>query len=344
MNPSPPTKPALSVVVPVYNSAAELRQCLSALAGSAYSNFEVIVVDDGSDEPVHEIASARGFNRIREEIRKGPAHARNVGAAAARGEYIVFVDADVCVHADTLSRIAENFARSPHLSAVIGCYDNAPAQQTFVSQFKNLFHHFVHTMNAGEIGTFWCGCGAIRKDVFRRLGGFDEELYDQPSIEDIELGRRMASAGFRILLDEQIQGKHLKRWTLWSLIKTDVMRRGVPWTRLILRSGTMPDALNVTSSQRASVLLDILAVFAVLIGFWQPVALAAAAVLWTVVAVLNRSLYQFFYAERGLWFVLRAVPLHWLYLGYCGVAFVCGAVAHCFARDRAGSPLIREQQ
>jgi cellulose synthase/poly-beta-1,6-N-acetylglucosamine synthase-like glycosyltransferase len=344
MNSSPPNTPALSVVIPVYNSAAELKQCLSALAGSAYSNFEAIVVDDGSDEPVHQIAAASGFNCIREELRKGPAHARNVGAAAARGEYIVFVDADVCVHADTLSRIAENFATSPHLSAVIGSYDNAPAHQSFVSQFKNLFHHFVHTRNAGEIGTFWCGCGAIRKDVFRRLGGFDEDLYDQPSIEDIELGARMASAGFRILLDEQIQAKHLKRWTLWSLIKTDVMRRGVPWTRLILRSGRMPEALNVTSSQRASVLLAILAVFVVLIGVWEPMAFGASVLLLAAVAVLNRSLYQFFYAERGLWFLLGAVPLHWLYLGYCGVAFFCGAVAHCFARGRAGSPLIREQQ
>ena len=61
MNSSPPNTPALSVVIPVYNSAAELRQCLSALAGSAYSNFEAIVVDDGSDEPVQQIAAAAGF-------------------------------------------------------------------------------------------------------------------------------------------------------------------------------------------------------------------------------------------------------------------------------------------
>jgi hypothetical protein len=297
-----------------------------------------------------------GFKSIRGAARKGPAHARNVGVAAARGEYIVFVDADVCVHPDTLSRIARDFETNPHLSAVIGCYDNAPAQQNFVSQFKNLFHRFVHVKNAGEIGTFWCGCGAIRKDVFSRLGGFDAQLYDRPSIEDIELGARMSSAGFRVLLDDRIQAKHLKRWTLWNLIKTDVMCRGIPWTRLILRAGSMPDALNVTASQRLSVVLAILTVPAVLAGFWAalrvplgvplpvPWLLGVAAALAIIVVVLNRSLYRFFYAERGFRFLPGAVLLHWLYLGYCGVAFCWGVIAHYWSRDRAGSQLIREQQ
>jgi hypothetical protein len=262
------------------------------------------------------------------------------------------VDADVCVHADTLSRIARDFETYPHLSAVIGCYDDAPAQQNFVSQFKNLFHRFVHVKNAGEIGTFWCGCGAIRKDIFRRLGGFDAQLYDRPSIEDIELGARMASAGFRVLLDDRIQAKHLKRWSLWNLIKTDVLYRGIPWTRLILRSGSMPDALNVTPAQRISVLFAFLTVLAALAGLWEllrvplrvPWMLGVAAVLAIIVVVLNRELYRFFYAQRGVRFLPGVVALHWLYLGYCGVAFCCGAIAHYWSRDRAGSQLIREQQ
>jgi GT2 family glycosyltransferase len=138
----------------------------------------------------------------------------------------------VCVHPDTLARFAARFAADPALDAVMGTYDDTPAAPNFLSQYKNLFHHYVHQHCDGSISTFWSGCGAIRRPLFLTCGGFDAQRYRCPAIEDIELGTRLHAAGYRIVLDRRITATHLKRWTLGSLLKTDIVNRGVPWVRL----------------------------------------------------------------------------------------------------------------
>jgi len=68
----------------------------------------------------------------------------------------------------------------------------------------------------------------MRSDVFQDAGGFDARRYPHPSVEDIELGMRVARSGARILLDPKLQGRHLKSWTLSQMVQTDLLRRGVP--------------------------------------------------------------------------------------------------------------------
>ncbi|MGH9908422.1 MAG: glycosyltransferase family A protein, partial [Pyrinomonadaceae bacterium] len=174
--------------MPVYNSLQTLEKCLQALAQSGYDDFEVLVVDDGSTEPTKSLVERHEFGYLRIEGPGGPARARNRGVSQVDGQYVVFIDADVCVHKDALTRFAAAFASDATIDAVIGSYDNAPAKRSFLSQYKNLFHHYVHQQSHGQIGTFWSGCGAIRRDLFLRFGGFDEKRYRRPSIEDIELG------------------------------------------------------------------------------------------------------------------------------------------------------------
>ena len=133
---------------------------------------------------------------------------RNHGADAARGQYLVFVDGDVAVHPETLGRIAATFAADATIDAVFGSYDTRPAAPNLFSQYKNLFHHFVHQEGRAEAWTFWTGCGAIRRSVFAAMGGFDPS-YDRPCIEDIELGVRLHKAGHRVVLRKDIQVTHL---------------------------------------------------------------------------------------------------------------------------------------
>jgi hypothetical protein len=161
------------------------------------------------------------------------------------------VDADVCVHSDAIDRIAEALS-DPEVDAVIGSYDDDPSSPDFLSQYKNLMHCFVHQTASSEASTFWSGCGAIRRDVFLVLSGFDAN-YKRPAIEDIELGYRMRQAGRRIVLDRDLRVRHLKKWTFWALVRTDVVDRGIPWTELILRDQDMPDDLNLQISQRVSI-------------------------------------------------------------------------------------------
>jgi GT2 family glycosyltransferase len=243
----------ISVVVPVYNSSTEVSICLGALRGNTLQPFEILVVDDGSTEDVASIARAYGAEVLSTGGRRGPASARNQGGAAARGDIIFFIDVDVVAQPDTLAKVVQNFT-DPKVDAAIGSYDNAPAAPQLLSQYRNLMHYYTHQNSARQATTFWSGCGAIRREVFLAVGGFDGS-YCKPAIEDIELGYRLISAGYQIVLDYGLQVKHLKRWTLTNMVKTDVIDRGIPWTRLILRAGRMPDDLNLRWAQRASVLL-----------------------------------------------------------------------------------------
>ncbi len=327
--------PTLSVVVPVYNSHRELKRCLGGLAASTYDDFDVLVVDDGSIDPVAPLVEKYGFRCLRIAGPKGPGRARNHGVREVRGESVVFVDADVCVHPDTLALIAETLANHPECAAVVGTYDNAPEDPGFVSQYKNLFHHYMHRRWSGPINTFWAGCGAIRREVFLEHGGFDEERYQRPKIEDIELGLRLAAGRRRVLLDERVQGTHLKRWTLWTMVKTDVFDRGIPWMELMLESGRIEDTLNVSWLQRASVAAVYLMLVSLLAAPWIPGMWLVAVALAVVLLALNFDLYRYLARCRGVVFAIRAVPLHWFYFLYCGVSVVAAVLIRM--RGRAQS-------
>src|SRR5690606_7533586 len=114
---------------------------------------------------------------------------------------------------------------------------------------------FVHQQGKEEAFTFWSGCGAIRRSVFDALGGYSTE-FRRPAIEDIELGARVRDAGGKILLAKDLQVKHLKKWTLKSILVTDVRDRGFPWSLLLAARREMPSDLNLTLSQRMSVALS----------------------------------------------------------------------------------------
>ncbi|MFO0006365.1 MAG: glycosyltransferase family 2 protein, partial [bacterium] len=104
------------------------------------------------------------------------------------------------LHPESLDQFRRVFQEDPTLDAVFGSYDDAPAAPGVVSRFRNLLHHHTHHSHGGLTSTFWAGCGAMRRDRFLALGGFDT-VYGQPSIEDVELGLRLWRQGGRILLD-----------------------------------------------------------------------------------------------------------------------------------------------
>jgi hypothetical protein len=124
-------------------------------------------------------------------------------------------------------------------------------------------HHRAHS----SASTFWSGCGAILRSVFEEYSGFDVS-YDRPSIEDIELGYRLSQDKKKLVLDPTIQVKHLKRWSFFSLVKTDILDRGIPWTELILNDRFLPNDLNVQLSQRVSIALVYILIAITAITAW----------------------------------------------------------------------------
>ena len=258
-------------------------------------------------------------------VRGGPAVARNLAVRSARGEVILFVDADVMLADGTLERAFRRLADDASLAGVFGCYDNTPAHPSVVSRFRNLLHHHTHATSPGPVATFWAGCGAIRRDVFQSVGGFLAS-YGRPSIEDIELGMRATAAGYRIEIDPTIQGKHLKRWTLKSMVVTDIVHRAVPWSTLLLRGGTIPRTLNIDWRGRASGACATLGALSLAAAPLFPAALLVTAILAALAIALNASFFQLCARQGGIGFACACVPLYLLYLVYSTVTFAAVAL------------------
>ncbi len=327
--------PILSVIVPAYRCAAYLQQCLQGLLASDLprASWELIVVDDGSPDDTADVARAVADQVLRvSDGPRGPAHARNVGARAATGTVLLFIDADVVVAPTTLRGFATHFADDATLGAAFGAYDDAPSEANFISQYRNLLHRYVHMLHPGNADTFWAGCGAVRREIFLAIGGFDAARYPRPQIEDIELGYRLRAYGARILLDPDLQGKHLKRWTFGNMVRTDLHERAIPWMHLILRRGeTMQRGpLNLRVREKLYTVFTAVSIAATLGALMlSNNALAYTAAFCVVVVLLgNAALLSWFGSRRGFFFAVGVAPLRLLYYAEAGIGAAWAMLTH----------------
>lgn len=315
-----------SVIVPFHRNLALLERVLAPFAARP-AHVELIVAADGPIEDWRPVAEAFGARGVELPVRRGPAAARNRGASIAQGEVLVFVDGDVIAAADAVARI-EAVLADQALTAVFGAYDEHPPDPGFFSQYKNLSHGYVHSTTGTRASTFWAGLGAVRAAAFRAVGGYDER-FDRPCIEDIEIGYRLTAQGAVIAVDPRIQGTHLKRWTLWSSVRSDIVDRGIPWTQLMNRVGATRQAdLNLTRSLRLSVVVSYLLAGCACAGLIWPPVWAGLPLGFVALISLNGAYYAYFLRVRGAWFAVRVVLAHVLHHLCNGISFVAGTVLY----------------
>ncbi len=324
-------KPTVTIVMPAYNAAALLPRTVPAACEAAGAEH-VLVVDPGSTDDTAAVAESLGVRVLRLGRRAGPAEARNEGVATIDTDVALFVDSDCIAHPDVVARVQDAFA-DPTLVTLTGSYDDDPAGPGFFSDYMNLRHHHTHQHAQRDPATFWAGCGAVRVSTYRAVGGFDTERYPRPMIEDIELGLRMGEHG-ATRLDPALQVKHLKAWTMRSVIVTDIVHRAIPWTRLILERG-MPNDLNLRTSQRIAAMIAPLALLSVpmlpLLLWWKPITAIVPAAFLDASLMLNWSLVRFFGKRRGFGFALGGWLFHQVHLTYSAVTFALVSLRHRLA-------------
>ncbi len=309
----------ISVIIPAHNASSTLGTCLAALTQLPSPPYEILVVCDGCSDATAEIARAQGVRVIEYPQRRGASYARNVGAAAAQGGIFLFIDADCVAHGEAVSLCREAALSGEHL--LFGSYTRETRAAGFLTKFKNLQHHFTHQRGADYQTTFWSGCGAVSREAFDAVGGFDVNIF---ACEDIEFGSQAIRLGYRVRLVRGMQVEHLKRYTLAGLVRSDLFQRAVPWTRLIYSGRTGLGALNTNAQGRVSVAATGAMLLALAASFvWTPAIAAAPAALLVVLAA-NRSLLTLAVRELGWLPGASSAAVLLLHYSICGVGYIIG--------------------
>jgi glycosyltransferase involved in cell wall biosynthesis len=213
-------QPFVSVIVPVYNDPERLRLCLRALGRQTYprARYEVVVVDNGSDESVEPLVAESDRARLCREERPGSYAARNRGLSQARGEVIAFTDADCIPAPDWIERGTARLLSSPDCGLVAGrveVFANDPRRATAVELYEMVT--YLQQRRHVEVDRFGATANLFtRRAVFERIGTFNGEMM---SGGDVEWGRRVAAAGYGMLYAEDAVVAHPARRTFKQLYR-----------------------------------------------------------------------------------------------------------------------------
>jgi cellulose synthase/poly-beta-1,6-N-acetylglucosamine synthase-like glycosyltransferase len=211
----------ISVVIPVYNGAEMLPGCLEALRRQTVAPelYEVIVVDDGSGDGSADVAPGFGVKAIRRDHR-GAAAARNAGIAIARGDVVLFTDADCAPAPDWIEQMVAPFA-DPSIVGVKGVYRTR--QAGLLPRFVQLEYEDKYDRMAGcdAIDFVDTYSAAYRRSVLLEEG-FDV-TFPAASVEDIELSFRLAAGGHRLVFNPRAVVYHRHPSSLWQYVRRKLL-------------------------------------------------------------------------------------------------------------------------
>lgn len=303
-----PPPPSVSVIIPAYNAARTLPQTLTALTSASPPPLEVIVVNDGSTDDTPRIAALNGTRVINLEKNVGAAAAKNCGASRARGDILFFTDSDIVPPRDAIGVLAHAFA-STDCDGVVGLLDENIPARNWASQFKNLWMNFTYARfgKIDRIGLFYTSVAAMKRPVFEKLGGFDEEYRGASIAEDTEFGQRAWGSGAKILLEPGLRVVHLKAYSAMSILRED-FKRARALTIMRLRKRGEPFFTSVPLFYQLAVPTIYLTLLACLIPiyFSNPLLLLVPFIALLLFYVLNLSLLKFLAQKRGLGFTVRS--------------------------------------
>ena len=296
----------ISVIIPNRNSAATLAKCLAAARASQHGNFEIIVVDDASEDNSIEVIERHACRLVRLAQHGGAAKARNAGASHSRGRILFFTDADCLLQPDTLALAARTLALEGANAIVGGTYTPAPHDRHFFSRFQSVFIHYFETRHAPAADYVATHALAVDAAVFRSNRGFAEHV--RPILEDVEFSHRLRRAGCRLVMNPAIQVQHIFNYSLLRSLR-NAFTKSLHWTiysianrNLLADSGTASVGLklNVLVLATSAGLLSafVLTGNMILLAF---IALALAFDLY-----VNRGLLLAYRRTEGLGFALMA--------------------------------------
>jgi GT2 family glycosyltransferase len=284
-------------VVPAYRPGRDLASCLDAIRSSDHGGCPVLVAFDGPPlEAERRVCERYGADVYIAPGVRGPGPTRNSGVGATTEELLFFLDADVQIMPSGPSRALATL-REQDAAAVVGTYTPLTTARGRLTRLKNLQHSWAHRSNSGPVASLWAGCALVRRDAFVDVGGFDETLR---YCEDIELGARLTRRGFRVIFDPGVEAMHLKRYTMRSWMRNEVVERAAPWTSLLLSGRASPGVLNTGVAGQAGFAAAVLTAFRFGVARSWPARARALAFGTAAVAAVEPGLIKFTFESAPL--------------------------------------------
>ena len=231
--------------IPCYNGANFLSNLLDSLFRQTTLADEILVINDGSTDATRQIVQQYEVRLINHNTNLGLACARNTALWNAKGDVIVYFDADTLPHPRSLERILSEYS-NPETIAVGGQELFTPSS-TKVNLWRNLFWRQTHGQKRIDDAWMLMGlCSSYRKKILMELGGFDEDY--KTNGEDVDIGIRLRKAGYQQAYVPQIGVLHRRSDSLKTLIS--LVYRHSYWQSRALRRNDINPSFQMQTSIR----------------------------------------------------------------------------------------------
>lgn len=331
------------MIIPVFNAAPYLERSLSALLLNDLSNVEILVVNDAStDHSTQIVNSFRPSSPIvlvENPSRLGPAGSRNRGVAVSTSPHLLFLDSDVVLPARSIEWMRETLELYSHrrdIAGVLGCYSETVPYEDFLTNYKNLSTTYLYTITETQSPFLHTAICLLERKLLEESGGFDPTL---SKAEDFRLGLRLGSRGFRFVIDRRISGIHLKRYTLFGLLRED-------WARIRALQGSVVSKAERRFSYRAhrtsrlvSLLIPGPALLLLLSILWDPSLVGLAGLFLLLFALINLPFYSYLRKHRGRVFALMSLVAFFFEMLWAEAALAAGLAHRRRAKVQNGSEL-----
>lgn len=321
----------ISVVIPNYNGAETIGKCLESAFSSIYKNFEIVVVDDNSQDNSVEIIRRFPCKLIPLDKHEGTSQARNVGALNSSGDIIFFIDSDCLLQEETLAIINRTLTTTGPDTVVGGTYTKIPYDKDFFSTFQSLFVNYSETKNAEHSDYIAAHAMIIDTETFRKSTGFPEKFL--PIIEDVEFTHRLRREGKRLITNPAIEVQHIFNFSLFSSLKNAV-RKTRFWVIYSLKNrDSFSDSGSASVELKVNVALLCLSILLIMLYVASKLSFILSLIpfIFFMNLYTSRRFVKVMYEEKGLIFsALAFLYFSTLYAFAVGTGTVIGIAGYFF--------------
>lgn len=287
----------ISVIVPAYNAADTIGECLDALLDQTLprSDYEVIVVDDGSDDNTREIIDRYDVT-VMSQLNDGPGAARNLGVRHARGELVLFTDADCAPAPNWVAEMSRPFCDDPDIVAVKGAYRTR--QRSLLARFVQLEFEERYILLEREryVDFVDSHSAAYRKASFIAAGGFDPRFRIS---EDVDLAYRLSTQKYKMVFNPGAIVYHQHPETPWAYFHAKFQR--AYWRTKSYRQHPDKVLKDSYTPQTLKAQIGLIFLLELMVPAWLLAKGRRRELTWGIVTVLSLFLLT------GLRFIARAV-------------------------------------